>query len=297
MNRMQHDPRARAESALDEVVALQAQIDALTAQRTTAIHEFATAFDEGFASLGVLRERSRRAELAAALRVPERAAESLMGEARVIAEALPATLARLGDGAFSYRHARVLVDELAGLEPADRAAVERIALGAAPSQTVARFTRTVRRLRERRNPETMVERCRDAYAERDVRVEPAADGMAYLTAYLHAVDAEAVRERLDETARGAQACGDPRTVGQLRADTLTDALLDRDTALGVGATFLEQIDADAEAYLRAQEEALGRFRGITPTVIVTVPVLTLLGGDEPGQVEGVGPIDGVTARG
>ncbi|TPX00827.1 DUF222 domain-containing protein, partial [Schumannella luteola] len=174
---------------------------------------------------------------------------------------------------------------LAGLEPHDRAAVERVALGSAATQTASRFARTVRRLREARRPETMATRCRDAYAERDVTVEPAADGMAYLTAYLHAVDAEAIRQRLTETARAGRASGDPRTVGQLRADTLTDALLDRDTALGVGATFLEAIDADPEEYLRAREEALGRFRGITPTVIVTVPALTLLGGDEPGQVE------------
>ncbi|MBN9142001.1 MAG: DUF222 domain-containing protein [Micrococcales bacterium] len=295
MNRI--DPLARADAALGRVVALQAEIDALSARRAEAMVEFGEAFAEAMpADRFPLQERSRRAELAAALRVPERTAEGLLGEARVLVEQLPATLAALAEGRFSYRHAKVMADELCDLDAEDRAAIERVALGSAATQTAARFTRTVRRLRERRSSETMTVRCTEAFGARDVTVQPARDGMAYLTAYLHAVDAEAIQERLTETAHDAQREGDPRTVGQLRADTFTDALLDRDTSLGFGPTAREVLRATAEQLLQAQEETLGRFRGITPTVIVTVPALTLLGGDEPGQVEGVGPIDPVTAR-
>lgn len=39
------DPVAVADAALDRVVALQAEIDTLTARRTEAIHEFERAFD------------------------------------------------------------------------------------------------------------------------------------------------------------------------------------------------------------------------------------------------------------
>ncbi|TPX02984.1 DUF222 domain-containing protein, partial [Schumannella luteola] len=124
MKRKQREPWAEAQAALDEVVAMQAEIDALSARRTTAIRAFATAFAEAFpVQTFPLQERSRRAELAAALRVPERTAENLLGEARLLVEELPATLAALARGAFSYRHAQALVDELAGLEPHDRAAV------------------------------------------------------------------------------------------------------------------------------------------------------------------------------
>ncbi|GGE89476.1 hypothetical protein GCM10011313_10280 [Mycetocola zhadangensis] len=44
-------------------------------------------------------------------------------------------------------------------------------------------------------------------------------------------------------------------------------------------------------------DPVGAFRKIVPTVMVTVPVLTLLGrSDEPGNLDGYGPIDPETAR-
>ncbi|MFT4285072.1 MAG: DUF222 domain-containing protein [Protaetiibacter sp.] len=297
MNPKTPQPFSRADAALDRVVVLQAEIDALTARRTEAIREFAEAFDAEFTSIETpLRERSRRAELACALRVPERTAERLIGEARVLIESLPATFASLAEGSFSYRHAQVMVNELAGLEPAERAAVERLALGRARTQTAARFTRTVRTLRERRVPEAMAKRCATAFLDRAVTIEPAADGMAYLTAYLGAVDAAAIHDRLTGAAHRHRADGDPRTVTQLRADVLADALLDRQTALDLGPTMQEALGGTAGELLVAQEASLGPFQGVVPTVIVTVPVQTLLGGDEPGTLEGVGPIDPVTAR-
>jgi hypothetical protein len=292
-----NEAKARAEAALDRAVALQAEIDALSARRAEALHEFAEAFDEGFDSMdAALRERSRRAEVACALRIPERTAERLMGEARMLVEALPATLERLADGDFSYRHAQALVNELAGLEADDMAAVERIALGAAANQTASRFTRTVRTLREKRRPETMVERSATAFVERDVTLDPARDGMAYLTAHLNAVDAAAILDRLTGAAYRHRAEGDPRTVAQLRADVLADALLDRETVLDLGPDMREALGGTTEELLYTQQRDLGPFRGVVPTVIVTVPVQTLLGGDEPATLEGIGPVDAATAR-
>ena len=117
-------------------------------------------FDEAFTaayppSAGPLRERAARAELACALRLPERAAETLAGEARVLARHLPATLRALAAGVFSYRHAQALIDETADLDDADRTAVERVALGTAGTTSAARFRRHVRRLRERRDPQQL----------------------------------------------------------------------------------------------------------------------------------------------
>jgi hypothetical protein len=272
------DRLAVADAALDRVVALQAEIDALTARRTAAIHEFERAFDSAYPPAAeTFADRARRAELACALRLPERTAENLMGEARALVERLPATLAALGAGLFSYRHAQTLVDETAGLSSDDSAAVERLALGSAPTQTASRFTRTVRRLRERRDPSSMVERAATAFAERSITIDPAPDGMAYLTAYLGAVDAAAIHERLTQGSIRLRDEGDPRTLTNLRADVLVDVLLDRNST------------ADTEA-------TRGIFHGITPTVIVSVPAQTLLGGDEPATVEGIGPIDPATAR-
>ncbi|WP_066463943.1 HNH endonuclease signature motif containing protein [Sanguibacter suarezii] len=62
----------------------------------------------------------------------------------------------------------------------------------------------------------------------------------------------------------------------------------------------DAIDA-AEARTRRRRRDSARLmrqtlRGIRPTVAVTVPVLTLLSGDAPGDLEGYGPIDAETAR-
>lgn len=71
MKRKQGGPVSRADAALDQVVALQAEIDALTARRAEAVREFAEAFDEEFAGMPApLRERSLRAELACRRRSP-----------------------------------------------------------------------------------------------------------------------------------------------------------------------------------------------------------------------------------
>ena len=120
----------------------------------------------------------------------------------------------------------------------------------------------------------MIERCAEAYRDRAVTFDPAADGMAYLTLYLGAVEAQAIYNRLTECAESLVREGDdPRTLAQIRADLMADVLLDRPSG------------------------SASRFTGIRPTVIATVPALTLIGtGDEPGMLEGVGPIDPATAR-
>lgn len=54
------DPVAVADAALDRVVALQAEIDAMTARRTEAIHDFERAFDAAYpASAEAFADRAR----------------------------------------------------------------------------------------------------------------------------------------------------------------------------------------------------------------------------------------------
>jgi hypothetical protein len=291
------DPIAAADAALDRVVAVQAQIDALTAERARALLAFDEAFTAAYPPAAEpFRDRAARAELACALRMPERSVETLLGESRVLTRLLPATLAALSEGRFSYRHAQALVDETGHLDDHDRRAVERIALGSAGTTTVARFRRQVRRLRERRDPSTSVARARDAFARRELTLEPSRDGIAYLTLSTNAVDAAAIFERATAAAGRALSGGDTRTLAQLRVDVLVDALLERDSTLGLSRSQLEAMDATPDELLAEQELGLGPFAGIVPTVVVTVPVHTLLGGDEPGTLEGVGPIDAATAR-
>ncbi len=228
-----------------------------------------------------LGRRAFRAELACALLIPEQTAERLAAEAGVLMHDLPATLEALREGRLSERHARVLIDHLGPLEADDRAAVERIAIPLGATMTVAKFDRRVRTLRERRVPEQSAERHRSAREGRDVSIAPGRDGMAWLTAHLPAVDAVAIHTRLDATARSLKREGDSRTLAQLRADLFCSVLLEGE---GGGVDDLAAVDRLT-------------YRAVRPQVIVTIPALSLLGhGEEPGTLEGYGPIDADTAR-
>lgn len=218
-----------------------------------------------------MRLRSLRAELALVLHIPERTAETMLVTSESLFRDLPATLATLKAGEISYRHAQIMADQMFGMEADDRSALEAQALTFAKQLTAAKFERKLRILRETVNPETMVERRVKAATDREVRLQPAPDGMAWLSAYLPAEIATGVYGRLTEIGRSLLSPDDPRTLTQMRADVFTDLLLDGEPTQGS--------------------------RGIRPKVFVTVPVLTLLGREQtPGTLDGYGPIDPATAR-
>lgn len=213
-------------------------------------------------------------ELACALRVPAGTAQSLVAASRSLMHELPGTMDALRSGEISYRHAEVMIDEswnlAAGTDGAGtlaaRQAFEATALPHATRLTVAKFRQKARKLRERAHPETIEARRMHAAGDRGITFAPARDGMAWLNLYLEAPAALAVYNRITETAIGLQGPDEDRTLTQLRADVASDLLT-------------------------------GGVNRIRPTVMVTVPVLTLLGNsDEPGSLDGYGPIDADTAR-
>ena len=75
--------------------------------------------------------RARRVlvtELACALRIPERAAETLDADSQTLLTDLPTTFAALSEGSISWRHAHVLVDHAISLGPGSVPAFEAAAL-------------------------------------------------------------------------------------------------------------------------------------------------------------------------
>ncbi|WP_104164888.1 HNH endonuclease signature motif containing protein [Cryobacterium sp. N22] len=130
-------------------------------------------------------------------------------------------------------------------------------------------------------------RNKNALAERRSYWEAAPDGMGWLHWYGSAHDTKAAYDRINGMAGSLKKTGDPtpagadsdadeeqerRSLDQLRADITRALLLDGITPDGMGA-------------------------GIRGTVMVTVPVLTLLGLDEePATLEGYGPISPEAAR-
>lgn len=269
---------------------MSASLAAMTAQLVDQAREWSEAtewagqdVDSGPHAWGP-QERARRclvAELACALRMPERTIESLVAESGVLSKDLPGTMNALSEGRISWRHAQKVVEHATSLPAESRAAFEEAVLPDAERLSASRFGAVARRLRERVHPETIDERHRVARDERAVTISPATDGMCWLTAYLPAATALAVDDRLTRIAREQRTAsigrgdgdgrGDGRTETQRRADVLADLLLGRASGEEVGCAVAAQ-------------------------VLVTVPVMTLLGcSDEQAMLEGYGPIDLDTA--
>jgi hypothetical protein len=240
--------------------------------------------------------RALRAELAAALRIPERTAEAQLAVSESLVHDLPATLVALVAGEISYRHAQILVDNTAALDSETRGALETMALPYARNLTAAKFERKIRTLRERSHPETIRERHVRAVSDREVVFAPARDGMAWLSAYLPAADALGAFNRLTEWASTLQHPDEVRTLTQLRADVFRDLVINgqvTDTLSGNGQPGNGQ-PGDGQSGDVLSGIAV---RGVTAKVFVTVPVLTLLGREDlPATLDGYGPIDADTAR-
>jgi hypothetical protein len=235
--------------------------------------------------------RSLRAELAAALKIPERTAETQLVVSEALVHDLPDTLVALVAGEISYRHAQILVDHAALLDSATRAALEALSLPYARNLTAAKFERKIRALREHANPETIRERHERAACDREVVFSPARDGMAWLSAYLPAVDALGAFTRISEWASTLQHPDEVRTLTQLRADVFRDLVIDGQVIDGQPG---DALSGDGEPGNVLSGNA---GRGVTAKVFVTVPVLTLLGREDlPATLDGYGPIDADTAR-
>jgi Domain of unknown function (DUF222) len=281
---------------VDEVVEAEHRIGIANARRAEAI-ERARQASEAIAndppsgkpttSSVEMARRGFVAEIAAALRLPGRTAERLIRTSQTLVGDLPATLLALGEGRLSYRHAQILVDNSYGLEPVAVRELEARMLPLAAKNTPSRFEQSVRRTRERLNPETMAARHAAAIENRSTELVPEADGMAFVGAHVAAVVGVAIDDRLTTIARTLQCDGETRTLTELKADVFADILLDN-----------YHVDNAAAGHPAGQGDGpVHRFRSIRPTVLVTVPALTLLGrGDQPGTVEGYGPIDPQTAR-
>src|SRR5579875_1473177 len=225
------------------------------------------------------RKRSSSAEDEAVLRevamisgVSMAAAERLLTTSLALAHGLEATKARLLDGSIPWSHAEVIA---LGSKQFEERFVERFeseAIRVVTGAGIGQAKDRVRRLIERMDPDGMTERHERERAERDVVLEPGANGMAWLHLYLPAPEAIGIQNRLNRAAVGLHGEeGEERCIGQLRADVAIDLLL---------APLPEATDGEVLDLARRTWNALD----LVAQVHVTVPVLTLLReSDEPGN--------------
>lgn len=195
----------------------------------------------------------------------------LLGLAHALVDEMPCTLAALRQGRTNEWRATVITRETACLSRAERTEVDR-AVWADADHTATLGDRSIaalaRTLAYRSDPHAVVNRAAQAAQDRYVSVRPAPDSMTYLTALLPVAHGVSCIAALNQAAQSARAAGDPRSRGQVLADTLTERLTGQATADDIPVTI-----------------------GLIMTDV------TLLGADhEPAQLPDYGPIPAGIAR-
>lgn len=231
-------------------------------------------------------------EVGAALRLSRRAARARVDLALDLATVAPATFAALRSGTLDVPRARRIVEALTPLhaqDPAVAARIEAELLTRAPDRTAAQVAASARRAVLRHARGIAEEATEQAHTERQVGVEHAWDpagrdaGRASLRLTGRADRVQAAFENVTRAAR-AHLDSHPdeaRTLDQVRADLALRALLG-DLRTG------RPRPGDPSDPTRAPDPPLA--------VHLVLPLATLAGGDEPGELLGHGPVPAPLAR-
>ena len=166
--------------------------------------------------------RTLSLELAGSWQIGQLTAERWLAEACRFAEALPRTLAMLGEGTLLRHQAAVLLHRTQGCDPELAQAVEGEVLpggaGLCPSDLKVRVDKALLRLQDERNADPHAERVSD----RRTWTRSVEDGMAIAGALLTAEQAAAFAQGLDRLERrerlADRAAGVDRTCEQRKAD-------------------------------------------------------------------------------
>lgn len=234
-----------------------------------------------FVENALLATRSFRAEIALLLGITERAAENLIGYSNVLVKSFPATLEAMERGEISWQHATAIVNELASLPDETSARLEAQALELAPDLTSHKLARMLRTARELAHPDSIEERHEAARQLRGVELLDDKDGMGGFYIRIPSVQSHAIFHRLTDAAQGLDDPLEERTLDQRRADIFMHYLLAEVDGEHFGVV---PDEFDDETFVRW-------FRGFKPEVILSVPVLSLLGqSDEPAILDGWVPI-------
>jgi hypothetical protein len=176
------------------------------------------------------------------------------------------------DGRISESQARAVTEAAFVLPDELLPGFEDRVLQRAPEQTLKQLRDGARRAQHRLDPAVAEQRRQRAVADRSVRIVDAGDGMVWFSALLTAEHAQSCLQRVDAAARMAPREAE-RTLEQRRADVLVDVIL-----------------GGLSGELPARHV-------LQPNLSVIVSLETLAGvEDEPGWLDGYGPITADTAR-
>ena len=263
---------ARERALLDQIRALEdtkAQAAAQQAELTVELDQLVRARHAAARVAAAQQGRDVAGLIAHARRESPAKGSRLLGLAHALTEQ-PHTLAAMHAGVLSEWRATLISRETSCLSRQDRATRGRADLPAQPAdgtypfdgwgdrQLAAETQKAVIRL----DPAAVVNRRAKAESGRHISMRPAPDTMARLSGLLPAAQGVAVWATLTRIADQARAAGDPRTRGQVMADTLVERITGQTQATAVP---------------------------ITVNVVISDHAL-LGGGHEPAWLQGYGPI-------
>ena len=264
-------------------------------------------------------------EVGAALRLSGPVARSRLHNAEQLCARLPETLQALSDGVIAAPQAVAITEASYQLGDDLLPAFQDRVLDRAAEQSLTQLKRAIKRAVLCLDPRAAEQRRQRATADRQVRLAPAEDDLAWIMALLPAADAQAVYHRVDGVARQAPKA-DPRTLDQLRADALVNGILngpngrpsggasdlsggtsdlsggtsDLSGGASGGGSDLSGGASGGGSDLSGGATGLGELptaHGRRPRIEVLVGLSTLLGqDDEPGWLNGYGPISAGYAR-
>lgn len=239
-------------------------------------------------------------EIAMRLAWSRRAGAQMVRNGRALNGPMLATADALAAGEIDTPKALVLIDRLWNAAPDLADAVQAEVLPRADLRTPRQLASDVERVLLAISPADAAAPHRAARTDRRVdRPRRLPDGMAGMWAVLPAESAVEIDTLLEATARTARSAGDPRTLDQLRADTLVDILTGR-----AGCTHAPQVRHPADSTSMGtpgdsptDDAPAPRVRRPRIQVNVTVALSTLLGLDEdPAELDGYGPLQAAQAR-
>ncbi len=218
---------ARQSERIDRITALEKLKSAAAAAqaRETVAFKKSRIADEHAAGVRLINQgRGVAGEIALARRESRYRGSRLVGLADALVSEMPNTMAALTRGDLSEWRATLVARETACLSVEDRREVDLRLAGRLASMSDAHLVAEARRHAYALDPYGFLNRGRRAAADRHVSSRPAPDTMTRVSALLPAAQGVAVIAALGREAERCRAAGDPRSRGQVMADTFVERL-------------------------------------------------------------------------
>ncbi len=250
---------------IDRIARLEQLRSAVAAAQASEMVRFARSQVAEQQSVGVDYRRLGRGiadQIALACRVTPSEGSRRLSRARAWIIDLPETLVALTRGDLNEWAAQLIVQETSHLDSATRRTVDaQLHAEGLTGQAPREIGMRARRLAYRADPAAAVARGRKARSDRRVTVRPAPDTMALLSGLLPLEQGVACFAALKRHTDTMIAAGDPRTRGQLMADTLVERITGQARAAEVPVEVQIHLPVDA---LDPDEPSTGDLPGFGP---------------------------------